>query len=161
MVRTHSSGSLKFVKVKSGPHIPLRAETLLFNSPQFHCSAQHNVVWDIPLASVGQLSCFCAPPVSWLAGQREKLRGPWPCVSTALQELEQQCVSSSVLILNPEHNFLSSSCYGADSVPAEIRTFPKSKHAKTVVSLLASVLVCRFLVPVLGDPVLCHMAVYP
>ena len=39
-------------------------------------------------------------------------------------------------------------------------TFTQWEQAITVGSLLASVLVCRFLVPVVGNPVLCHIAVY-
>ena len=63
------------------------------------------MVWNTPLASLGQLSWVCplpAPAASLacsLAGQSEKLRSPWLGVSTALQQLKHQHVISSLLIL--------------------------------------------------------------
>lgn len=38
--------------------------------------------------------------------------------------------------------------------------FTQWEQVITAGSLLASVLVCRFLVPAVGNPVLCHMTVY-
>ena len=54
------------------------------------------MVLNIPLASSGQLSCLyslpasCALPAFLLAGQCEKLKGPWFSQSTIQQELKHQ-----------------------------------------------------------------------
>ena len=63
------------------------------------------MVWNTPLATLGQLSWVCplpapaAPLAYLLAGQSEKLKSPWLGVSTALQQLKHQCVINVILIL--------------------------------------------------------------
>ena len=70
-----------------------------------YCLAWCQVVWNTPLASLGQLSWVCplpapaAPPACSLAGQSEKPKSPWPGVNTALQQLKHQHVISALLIL--------------------------------------------------------------
>lgn len=64
----------------------------LANLPSFYCWAWHHVVWNIPLASLGQLSRLCPsqllvhPQPSSLAGWCETLNSPWLSVSTAQQQ---------------------------------------------------------------------------
>jgi len=64
------------------------------------------MVWNTPLASLGQLSWVCplpalaAPPACLLAGQSKKLRCPWLGISTALQQLKHQGVINTLLILS-------------------------------------------------------------
>lgn len=70
-----------------------------------YCLAWRQMVWNIHLASLGQLSWVCplpapaAPPACSLAGQSEKPKSPWPGVNTALQQLKHQHVISALLIL--------------------------------------------------------------
>lgn len=44
-----------------------------------------------------------APSASSLAGQHQKLKSPWLCVGTALQQWKQWCVSNIISILNWNH----------------------------------------------------------
>lgn len=52
------------------------------------------MVWDIPLVCLGQLSWFhplpdpSAPSASSMAGQHRKLKSPWLCANTDLQQLK-------------------------------------------------------------------------
>lgn len=61
---------------------------------QFYCSACGNMVWNIPLGSLDQVSWFCplpvscTPPASSLAEQHEKQKNSCLCVSTALQQVK-------------------------------------------------------------------------
>lgn len=70
------------------------------------------IVWDIPLASWGQLSWLCplaapcAPPACSLSGQQEGLKTSRLCVSAALQQQKRQCVINIGLITNPKHSTL-------------------------------------------------------
>ena len=86
------------------------------------------MVWNIPLASLGQLSWLCplpascAPPASSLKGQYEKLKSPWLSVSTAQQQLKRQCVISILLILNPKHSTTPATRIKINAIPAETRT---------------------------------------
>ena len=81
----------------AGPPTPAR--------PPYNCSAWPHMVWNTPLASLGQLSWVCplpapaAPLACPLAGQSEKLKSPWLSVSTALQQLKHQHVINTLFIL--------------------------------------------------------------
>jgi len=93
--------------------------------PWFYCWAQHHMVWDIPLGSLGQLFWPCplpapgAPPASSLAGQHQEQERPWLCVSTALQQLKHPPVISIVLILNPKLFTIPTARKNINSIPAK------------------------------------------
>lgn len=86
------------------------------------------MVWDIFLASFGQLPGFCplrapaAPPASSPAGQCEKLKSPWLSESIALQKLKHQHVTSIIPILNPKHGTRKDILKKINSMLAETRT---------------------------------------
>ena len=88
----------------------------LFLYPSFYCWASmmphgvghpfghwHHLSWFCPLPAPG------APLASSLAGQHEKWKSPWLCVSTALQQQKHQCVITSNLIKNPNYSIIRSS----------------------------------------------------
>jgi len=89
------------------------------------------MVWNTPLASLGQLSWVCplpapaAPLACSLAGQSEKLKSPWLGVSTALQQLKHQHVINILLILNPKHSTTPPTRRKINSILAETRTTDK------------------------------------
>lgn len=86
-------------------------------------SAECPVVWNIPLASLGQLSWFCpltAPAASpaWpLAGEHEKLKSCWLSVSTALQQLKYWCVITITFITNPKQSTITATMKKAGYQP--------------------------------------------
>ena len=105
------------------------------------------------IVSLGHLSClcplpaFCAPPAFSLAGYHEKLKRPWLSVSTALQQVEHQCVFSIILILNPKHTTMPTTRRKINSVPAKIKTltFPLQHiHEPRMETCCKSHIVSRF-----------------
>lgn len=80
---------------------PSSDQQLLASSPRFISSAWCSEVWNIPLASSGQLYCLCSLPAS--CAVHRKLKQPSFRLSTTYQQLNHQFVTSSILILNPKH----------------------------------------------------------
>jgi len=75
----------------------------------FYCLAWHHMVWDLPLVILGQLpwlcprSSFCTPS-SPVAGQSNRLKSFWVCVSTALQQPKYQYAITTLSIKNPKYS---------------------------------------------------------
>lgn len=107
----------------SPPAVPHAAEPWAVAAP-IQLIAER--VWDVPLASWGQLSCFVPsqllfPPSSHV-GQHEKLWSPWLSINTALQQLEHWCAVSMIFILNPKHK-IQATMKKIHSIPAKTRIF--------------------------------------
>lgn len=84
------------------------------------------MVWNIPLASLDQLSWLCFLPAPCVTSARslsrlcEKLKSPSLCVSTVEQWLKHQCVTNIILLLKPKHGIIL--WKKINSIPTETRT---------------------------------------
>lgn len=101
----------------------------LAHFPQFTHWEWHYMVWDIPLASLGQLPWLCplpashAPPATSKAGHHEELKSSWLSVSTAQHQGNHQCVVNIVSILNPKHSTVSATGKKITSIPSKTRKY--------------------------------------
>ena len=93
-------------------------------------TVQRDVMWyRISLWPVG-VSCPCCVPSQLLvkpqpyplAGQREKQRRPWRCVSIAQQQQKYPCVINTVFVTSPKHNTIPAAMKKMNSVPAKTST---------------------------------------
>lgn len=93
--------------------------------PQCHCPAWRHMVWDISLASWGQLCWFCPLPApcalpapQWWCHTRSR-KGP-DYVSTALQRWKHQCFISAIFIL--KYRTIPATMERKNSLSAKTRT---------------------------------------
>lgn len=88
----------------------------------------HDMLLDIPLAILDQLSWFCLIPASCvpltssLERQCEKLKSPWLRVSTVQQQLKHWCVIFFILIINPKQNIILATRKKIKSTPVKTHT---------------------------------------
>lgn len=84
-----------------------------------------HVAWNISLASLGQLFCFCPLCPCWQESTRswetEVSLAPY---STAEQQLKHQCVINMVFQLEPEHSIVPHTIRKIISLPPESGTKP-------------------------------------
>lgn len=92
------------------------------NSPQFTHWTWHSAVWNIPLASLGQLFLIVLPPgflCTCSLAEHGTLISPWLRAHSAQQQLKHQCVNNIILILNPKHSTVPAT---KKIIPDETRT---------------------------------------
>lgn len=95
--------------------------------PLLYCWAQHYMVCNISLPSLGYLSWFCplqsslcSTPSSSLAGQHKKLKSQLN-ISAAQQQLKCRCVINIIIILNAKPSNRSSTREKIESISAKSR----------------------------------------
>ena len=104
---------------KQCPSISWAVPVPLANSPQFYSFfAWCCMVWNIPLASLGQLSQFCSLSAPC---------APQPLVGRSVWEAEKlklrhYCVINVIFLLKPKHNITPNTMKKINSVLAETRT---------------------------------------
>ena len=78
------------------------------------------VVWNIPLASWSQLSCFCSLPAPWAL----RCEWPWLCTALLISNCKHQSVINGVLLLELKHSIIPDTLK-KKSTPAETNTLVK------------------------------------
>jgi len=112
------------------PGTPWATSAPMVSSPELYCLATW--IWNLPLASLDQLSWFCplpapyVPSASMLSWQYEKPKSLSLGVSIVQKQLKHQCVINIILIQNPKHSTMPATQKKTSSTLAETRTVIQS-----------------------------------
>ena len=93
-----------------------------FFFPQLIYWAWRHMVWNSPLASLGQLSWLCPLPASCASGRAWNAKKSLASINITQQQLKHQCVINIILMLNPKHSTIPATKKKINSIPAKTST---------------------------------------